>query len=178
MSFKTLALAAMIATLPALASAQMMIEDAYARSSGPSAPTGAAFMTITNHSQQDDVITGVTSEAAVRVELHTHLEGENGVMRMVHVEDGFPIAAGETIALERGGKHVMFMGLAAPMEQDGEVEVTFSFEHASPVTVIIPVDLDRQPAHGGDMNHGDMDHGDMNHGDMNHGEMENTHSDH
>lgn len=166
MSFKSLALAALLAAAPTLLSAQMMVEDAYARSSGPTAPTGAAFMAITNHSDQDDTITGVTSEAAVRVELHTHLEDENGVMRMIHVEEGFPIAAGETILLERGGKHVMFMGLEAPMEQGGEVQVTFSFEHAEPLTVTIPVDLDRQPTHGADMDHGAMDHDAMDHGQM------------
>lgn len=173
MSFKSLALAALLAAAPTILAAQIMVEDAYARSSGPTAPTGAAFMEITNHSDQDDTITDVTSEAAVRVELHTHLEGENGVMRMVHVEEGFPIAAGETILLERGGKHVMFMGLEAPMEQGGEVEVTFSFEHADPLTVTIPVDLERQPTHGGDMDHGTMDHGDMDHDAMDHGQMDN-----
>lgn len=138
-------LAAALCALPSFALADMVVSDAYARSTGPSAPTGAAFMQITNDTGQDDVITGVTSDAAAKVELHTHIADGDGVMRMVHVEEGFPIAAGETIFLERGGKHVMFMGLNAPMENGAEIEVTFTFETASPLTVTIPVDLDRMP---------------------------------
>ena len=138
-------LAAVLSALPSFALADMVVSDAYARSTGPSSPTGAAFMHITNDTGQDDVITGVMSDAAAKVELHTHIADGDGVMRMVHVEEGFPIAAGETIFLERGGKHVMFMGLNAPMENGAEIEVTFTFETASPLTVTIPVDLDRMP---------------------------------
>ena len=135
---------------------------AYARSTGPSAPTGAAFMHITNDTGQDDVITGVMSDAAAKVELHTHMADGDGVMRMVHVEAGFHIAAGETILLERGGKHVMFMGLNAPMENGAEIEVTFTFETASPLTVIIPVDLDHMPAGHSMSGHGSMGEGHNN----------------
>jgi copper(I)-binding protein len=140
----------------------MVVSDAYARSTGPSAPTGAAFMHITNDTGQDDVITGVMSDAAAKVELHTHIADGDGVMRMVHVEEGFPIAAGETILLERGGKHVMFMGLNAPMENGAEIEVTFTFETASPLTVTIPVDLDRMPEGHSMSGHGSMGEGHNN----------------
>jgi copper(I)-binding protein len=140
----------------------MVVSDAYARSTGPSAPTGAAFMHITNDTGQDDVITGVMSDAAAKVELHTHIADGDGVMRMVHVEEGFPIAAGETIFLERGGKHVMFMGLNAPMENGAEIEVTFTFETASPLTVTIRVDLDRMPEGHSMSGHGSMGEGHNN----------------
>lgn len=155
-------LAAALSTLPSLALADMVVRDAYARSTGPSAPTGAAFMHITNDTGQDDVITGVMSDAAAKVELHTHIADGDGVMRMVHVEEGFPIAAGETIFLERGGKHVMFMGLNAPMENGAEIEVTFTFETASPLTVTIRVDLDRMPEGHSMSGHGSMGEGHNN----------------
>ncbi|MBF9034057.1 copper chaperone PCu(A)C [Rhodobacterales bacterium HKCCE2091] len=147
MTLKLTAAAALFALVPAIASAEMIVGDPYARSAGAMAQSGAAFMTIENRSDTDDRVTGVTSDAAVQVELHTHLE-QDGVMRMVHVEEGFPIAAGETLVLERGGHHVMFLGLTEPFEQGGEVEITLSFEHADPVTVTIPVDNDRQPERG------------------------------
>jgi hypothetical protein len=69
---------------------------------------------------------------------------EGDVMRMVHVEEGFELPAGETVVLERGGRHVMFMGLAGPMEQGETVAVTLTFEQAGDMRVEIPVDLDRQ----------------------------------
>ena len=43
-----------------------------------------------------------SSDIAERVELHTHIEDANGVMRMVEIEDGFAMEAGETIMLQRG----------------------------------------------------------------------------
>lgn len=155
-------LAAALCALPSFALADMVVSDAYARSTGPSSPTGAAFMHITNDTGQDDVITGVMSDAAAKVELHTHIADGDGVMRMVHVEEGFPIAAGETIFLERGGKHVMFMGLNAPMENGAEIEVTFTFETASPLKVTIPVDLDRMPEGHSMSGHGSMGEGHNN----------------
>ena len=163
MSFKATLLAAAIAALPTLAAAHMVIEDAYARAASPVARSGAAFMTIFNHSDRDDRLISVTSAAAERLELHTHIEGEGGVMRMVHVEEGFPIAAGETITLERGGRHVMLLGLTNPLVQGEEIEIIFTFEHADPVVHVITIDNERQPdpaGHGGmQMQHGGEGHG-------------------
>jgi copper(I)-binding protein len=168
MTLKAILLGAAIAVLPAIASAHMVIEDAYARASSAMAQSGAAFMTIFNHSDMDDRLIGVTSEAAERLELHTHIQDDAGVMRMVEVEEGFAIAAGETIALDRGGMHVMLLGLTAPLTQGEEIEITFTFEHADPVTHTITIDNERQPAagghdHGDHAGHGDDDH--SGHGD-------------
>ena len=130
------ALAAASFALPAFADIE--IHGQYARSSN--AMAGAAFMVIHNSGDTDDHLLGVTSDAAARVELHTHLENADGVMQMIHVEDGFPIPAGGDIFLQRGGKHVMFMGLSAPFEQDDLITIIFTFENAGDVTVEIPVD--------------------------------------
>lgn len=157
--FKTTLIAGAVALASVLpAFAEITIEDAYARSASPMAKSGAAFMMIKNSGEADRLI-AASSDAAARTELHTHLEGENGVMRMVHVEEGFELPADGMIAMQRGGKHVMLMGLNAPMEQGATVTVTLTFEKTGDVVVEVPVDLERQD-HGG-MNHG---HGGMNHG--------------
>jgi copper(I)-binding protein len=150
--FKTTLIAGAVALASVLpAFAEIIIEDAYARSASPMAKSGAAFMMIKNSGEADRLI-AASSDAAARTELHTHLEGENGVMRMVHVEEGFELPADGMIAMQRGGKHVMLMGLNAPMEQGATVTVTLTFEKAGDVVVEVPVDLERQD-HGG-MNHG------------------------
>lgn len=151
MSLKTTILATLTAAVmavPAFAEGVMKIEDAYARSGGKAAKAGAAFMMIQNQGEEDDRLIGVTSDVAVRVELHTHKVDENGVAKMVHVKEGFAIPAGETHMLKRGGDHVMFMGLKAPFEQDGTVPVTLVFEKAGEIDVEIPVDLKRQDKGG------------------------------
>lgn len=131
----------------------MMIEDAYARSASPTAQSGAAFMHIVNHTGEDDRLVGAASPAAKLVELHTHKEDANGVMQMIHVEEGFVVPAGETLVLERGGNHVMFMGLSAPFEQGATVPLTLTFESAGEVQVDVEVDLERMPDSGGMTGH-------------------------
>lgn len=148
------AASAALLTLSAPAFAQnIMIKDAYVRSSTPSSPTGAAFMMLMNESDSDDRLISVASDVAARVELHTHIEDANGVMKMTEIEGGIPIAAGETHMMQRGGDHVMFMGLKAPLEQGGEITVTLTFEKAGDVKVTIPVDSERKPGQGS-MKHG------------------------
>ena len=127
----------------------IVVEDAYARASTPTAKSGAAFMMLMNTGDQDDRLVGAKSDVAARVELHTHREIADGVMKMMEVEEGFAIPAGGTHMLARGGDHVMFMGLNEPFADGDTVAVTLVFEHAGEVAVEIPVDLNRKPEHGG-----------------------------
>jgi hypothetical protein len=149
MSFtlRTLAAVAGFALATPVFAADLMVQDAYARSASPASKTGAAFMQIMNHGADDRLI-AVASPAAKMVQLHTHVQDANGVMSMVHVEEGFALPAGETLMLERGGKHVMLMGLTAPLEQGGTVPITLTFEKAGDMTVDVIVDLERQPGAG------------------------------
>lgn len=154
---KRLALPATFATLfalPAFACDGLQIEDAYARASSGMAQSGAAFMQITNSGDSDCRIIGARSDIAERVELHTHIEDEAGVMRMVEVEEGFAIPAGGTYMLERGGDHLMFLGLTRTMGQGDEVDVTLIFEGGEEMDITIQVDLERMPdSHGHSHSH-------------------------
>lgn len=160
MSFRTTlcaALAALTLAGPALADMDkaIMIKDPYARSSTMMSESGAAFMVVMNHSDEDDRLVSASSEIAERVELHTHIEDANGVMQMREVEDGFVVPAGGMHALARGGNHVMFLGLTQPLNHGDTVSVTLTFEKAGDVLVEIPVDLKRKPKHGAmQHNHG------------------------
>ncbi|PWR01541.1 copper-binding protein [Meridianimarinicoccus roseus] len=159
--------AALAACLPVAAFAADGIEahDAYARASGPSAPTGAAFMVLYNTGDTDDRLVAARAPVAERVELHTHIADENGVMRMREIEGGIALPAGGRHVLARGGDHVMFLGLTAPLEQGAHVPLTLVFENAGEVVLDVVVDHDRAPgalgAHGEGMQHGKMGHGDM-----------------
>jgi copper(I)-binding protein len=145
MSFK-LSLAALAAVLALPAAAEIAVSDAFARSASPTAMTGAAFMQIANTGAEEDRLVAVRSDVAERVELHTHMQDANGVMRMIEVEDGFAIPAGGSHALARGGDHVMFMGLRQPLEQGATVPVVLVFEKAGEIAVEIPVDNARMGA--------------------------------
>ncbi|WP_417210790.1 copper chaperone PCu(A)C [Antarctobacter sp.] len=152
MTLKTLFAGAVALSLATPALAEIVVKDPYARSSGPTAKAGAAFMVIENTGPEDDRLIAVASEIAVRVELHTHKDMGEGVMRMMEVKEGIVVPAGGVHMLQRGGDHVMFMGLTGPMEQGNTVTVTLTFEKAGEMVVEIPVDLERMQMHG-------MDHG-------------------
>lgn len=147
--------AALITAFALPAAADIMIHDAYARSATKVSKTGAAFFEVMNTGAADQLI-GVSSEAAPRVELHTHKDMGEGVMKMMHVEEGFAIPAEGTYTLMRGGDHVMFMGLPKGLENGETVSIVLHFEKAGDVAVDIRVDNDRTPKKG--MGHGAMDH--------------------
>lgn len=122
---------------------EIMIHDPYARVSSKSAKSGAAFMTIHNHSADDDVLISVTSTIAKKVELHTHKE-INDVMKMIKLENGIVVPGMGHHSLKRGGDHIMFMGLTTSLHHGDEIPVTLIFERSGSININIPVDLERK----------------------------------
>lgn len=146
---KMMLTAAAIAAFPLVSAAAhdgVEVQDAFARSANP--VTGAAFMILNNHRDVDCRLIGAASDVAERVELHTHREVD-GVMKMVEVEEGFPISAYGSHALARGGDHVMFLGLKQPLEQGATFPLTLDFGDCGTETIEVPVDNERMPMHGG-----------------------------
>ena len=126
-----------------LSAGQIVISDAYARSAGPFAMAGAAYMKIMNHSDGSDRLIGAQSDIAKKTELHTHLKDDNGVIRMVRIDKGIEIGSMKVHRLVRGGQHIMFMGLKEPFKTGKIIPVTLFFEIAGEVGVEIVVDQDR-----------------------------------
>ncbi len=139
-----LLLAAGCAPLPAATSPAaapgITVDGAFARPSPSEGGNGGAFMTITNNSGAPDRLIGASSPAAKMVEIHETID-DNGVMKMRPVAGGFEVPAGGKLELKPGGKHVMLMGLTAPLTEGGEVEITLKFEKAGEVTVKAPVKI-------------------------------------
>lgn len=171
---KFLMSAALIAVaLPAFAD-QIEIVDPYVRVATPMSKSGAAFMEIKNTTDVEDRLVSASSDIAARVELHTHKVGPSGEMQMLEVKEGFPIPAHGEHMLQRGGDHVMFMGLVHSLKQGDLVRVTLHFEKAGDMVVDIPVDLNRgQPMQMNEadlMSHGKIDHAAVMHGEPSHTE--------
>jgi copper(I)-binding protein len=148
MSFKSTFITGFAATLLMATSAfaeGLMVKDPYARAARPNAPTGAAFMKLINHSDQDITLMGVSSDVAKRVELHAHIDNGEGVMQMSEIEGGITIPAGEMHMMNRGGDHVMMMGLTQSLVDGETFSVTLEFENGAEMVVEIPVDNARKP---------------------------------
>ena len=131
---------------PLVANAETIsVDGAYVRASSKLAKSAAAFMEIRNTSSRDDRLLDVKSDVAKKVELHTHIKGDDGVMKMRHVEDGFVISGNGVLKLERGGDHIMFMGLSQPFVDGAAVSLTFIFKNAGSIDLKIPIHLEKKP---------------------------------
>ena len=131
--------------IPGASLADVVVRDPYVRQAHPNAPAAAAFMVIDNTATAPDRLVSVVSDIANRVELHTHVDAGGGIMKMTEIEGGIEIPASGSHVLQRGGDHVMFMGLNTALQQGDMVTVILTFEQAGDVTVVIPVDNTRQP---------------------------------
>ncbi|MFA5581333.1 MAG: copper chaperone PCu(A)C [Paracoccaceae bacterium] len=98
-----------------------------------SARAGGGHMRITNEGTTDDKLIGIEVDFA-KGELHGVDFDDNGVARMYGL-DSIEIPAGETVLLERGGLHVMFMGLERSPQESEMVPATLIFEQAGPVEI-------------------------------------------
>ena len=127
-----------------LSAGPIAVFDSYARSTGPLAKAGAAYMKIVNHSKQDDRLLSVYSDIAKKTELHTHVKDDNGVMKMLRLDEGIKIGAMKEHSLIRGGQHIMFMGLKEPFETGKTIPLTLLFEKAGEVGIEIIIDQDRK----------------------------------
>ncbi|HEY0275349.1 MAG TPA: copper chaperone PCu(A)C, partial [Paenirhodobacter sp.] len=112
-----LAAAAIILTASAaFAHDGMAVKDAWARSSGPSARTGAAYMVIENHRATDDRLIAIKGDIAQKIEPHESKTDAAGVMSMAPIEGGITIPTHGNRAFNRGADHIMLMGLTRPLK--------------------------------------------------------------
>ena len=107
------------------------INNAWIRASVAGDENGAAYMVIRNRGQKSIRLIAARSDLALAVELHTHTRVD-GLMRMIevpHVE----IAAGEEVAFEPGGYHIMFLGLRDAFVEGDRHTIELVFEGRDPI---------------------------------------------
>jgi periplasmic copper chaperone A len=114
------------------------ISGAWARAMLPNQPAGAGYLTITNKGAEADRLLSASSPAAGKVELHT-MQVVDDVMVMRPLEGGLEIAPGETVRLEPGGLHLMFMEIPEGFSEGETVSITLTFQKAGEVEVELPV---------------------------------------
>ncbi len=113
------------------------VDHPWARATAGNATTGAAYVTLTETGTAD-TLTGASTPAAKTAEVHETIN-DNGVMKMRPV-GSLPLVAGTQVKMEPGGKHIMLMGLKAPLKAGDKFPLTLTFAHAAPVTVTVVVE--------------------------------------
>jgi copper(I)-binding protein len=112
------------------------------------AQVAGGYLAISNEGAQADRLLGVSSAIAKSVSLHQSRVDANGVASMSPVKV-LEIPAGDTVLLEPGGYHIMFMGLTRPFSEGDMLPVTLTFEKAGAIEMEFMVD----PAGGTAMEH-------------------------
>lgn len=94
----------------------------------------AAFVVLTNTTDQEQVLVEASTEVSPMVELH-EMAMVDGQMVMQQKEGGIAVPAGGEATLEPGGNHIMLMDVTAPIEPGDVVPITLTF--ASGETLVI-----------------------------------------
>ncbi len=118
------------------------MSDAWARPTAGQSTTSAAYMTIANQGEGNDMLTAARTPKAEAIELHQTTMTAEGVMQMRQIKDGLPIEAGKTIELKPGGTHFMLLGLDGGLNAGETLLVTLEFAKAGAVEVTVPVSAD------------------------------------
>ncbi len=124
----------------------------FTRATLPNAPVAGGFFTLTNIGAEDDRLLDATSDIARDGQIH-EMAMQGDVMKMRQLTDGLVIPAGETVVLEPGGYHLMFMGLNQALVEGETVSVTLTFEKAGDITIDLPVAGTAADAPAGHMGH-------------------------
>jgi hypothetical protein len=129
----------------------VQIDGAWVRTSPSMATAGAAYMNITVNEDDQLLSASVDSSIAATAEVHETVmaaqAGESmsddtvegmGEMMMLPV-DAIALPAGETVALEPGGYHIMLLDLAAPLETGNSIALTLAFANAGERVVTVEI---------------------------------------
>jgi copper(I)-binding protein len=141
-----LAAAALLAPLAALAD-PVEVQDAWVREGPPSVRVLAGYMQVHNRTDAPVAITGASSPAVDRIELH-RTEMREGVARMIE-QERVEIPAGASVAFEPGGLHLMLFDPPEPLRAGDSVQIELALEGAETVSVEAQV----RKMTGADMGH-------------------------
>ena len=127
-------------------SAEVQVQDAWARDTIGRTENAAVFMTIT--SPGEDRLVAASTPVAGKTDLMT-MKDEGGAMAMVYVER-IDLPAGEAVGLDPGGLHVWLEELEAPLKAGQTFPLVLEFENGGKqeveVSVIAPAAAAPMPA--------------------------------
>jgi copper(I)-binding protein len=119
-----------LALLSLSASAQVDVQNAWARATVKGQMATGAFMTLT--AKDGAKLVGGSSPAAGVTQVH-EMKMDAGVMKMAEVKGGIDLPAGKAVELKPGGYHVMLLDLKAPLMKETTVPLTLIFKDAKGV---------------------------------------------
>jgi copper(I)-binding protein len=115
----------------------LVVEQAWARATTPSAKTGATYLTDRNTGSEPDSILSMETPVAGQAVAHqTRLEGD--VSRMSEAGP-LSVPPGGALEMKPGGTHIMLMDLKGGLKVGQQFPLTVTFEKAGKVEVPVTV---------------------------------------
>jgi copper(I)-binding protein len=127
-----------MAAIPARASDDIVVKQAWSRATPKGAQVGAGYLTIENRGTVADRLISAATPAAAKIEIH-EMTTLDGIMIMRAVEGGLVIPPGASVTLAPGGSHLMFIGLVAPFSEGQHIDAALMFEQAGEIDVSFDV---------------------------------------
>lgn len=119
----------------------LVVSNATIGDAPPSAPSRAAYFAITNHTETEQRLVGVTSAQFQKAEIHKTIL-EKGMMHMDMLSEVI-IAPNQTVTFEPGGLHIMLIQPLDPAALDHLVtlELLFLSSDKQPTTLTTSITL-------------------------------------
>jgi len=108
------------------------VRDAWLRAPVMAGRPAAGYFTVKNPGKTEDRLIAVTSPAASRVELHTHIK--DGARMMMRPVEAVTVPAEGVVRFEPQAYHLMLFGLQ-PVKPGDRVTLTLKFENHPAISV-------------------------------------------
>ncbi|MDE2027651.1 MAG: copper chaperone PCu(A)C [Candidatus Omnitrophica bacterium] len=117
----------------AAAAGKISVTDAWVQAMPPSSSISAAYMTITNNSSQNVVLSSASCDIAGAAEIH-QMKDDGGMMRMSMVAS-LTIPPQGKVTLKPGGYHLMLIDLKKPVNNGDVVPISLHFKDGETIKV-------------------------------------------
>lgn len=123
---------------PAPGKPEIVIANAWARSTVAGQPGTAAYLTLANFGSSGDRLLSVQAKPPLTATLHA-TSNDGGIAKMRPLPEGLAIPARQSVTLGPGNAHVMLTGLTEPLKAGGTLPLRLRFETSGQREIQIPV---------------------------------------
>lgn len=115
----------------------LRVEEAYVRMAPVRSNPSAAYFTVRGGAQDVNLI-GVSTEVAIRAEMHETMSGHHGMASMKPITS-VQVPAGSEVRFEPGGKHVMLWNINPGLAPPKRITLQFAFSNGEKLQVTAPL---------------------------------------
>ncbi|AGH47314.1 copper chaperone PCu(A)C [Paraglaciecola psychrophila] len=113
--------------------AEVTITNATVRLLPPGVPNTAAYFSVQNSSDTDQILIGASADFATKAEIHNHILVDD-MMRMQQQSE-VVIKSGETVQFAPGGLHIMLFGLKEPLLEGQSVAISLQTQDGESIMI-------------------------------------------